>query len=845
MNYFQELLNSYTLIKKRKFSVDVLLEQETQSSYPNIDAAFAEAAQIILPKKGASEFNAEKPKPLSFNPKVGVYNTKNGGGLVGLEGALPGSKFNKISKNEADKLKTSDPKNAKALDSFIAGQPVEQGGEEPPDQQQLQQQEQPQQGMPQAALAQPMFVSDDPAVAAELENMRQRVEILRGDAQSGSFFTEGISLAGAVLKRFFQPAIYSGSFASKLNQAKVVFRQGGQLRSESLPPELAAQGTKTMTTVLDSMIKLKRGGFTVEDADTVRKLVKLNPNNTEVFLRFEEGSDDGLVISWDRPDTFYGILFSTYEKRASEWLQDPANKGIVKEDILIPKGSLSGGGKNYNNLRGTVAERFQPISNILLRGMRAEMECNSGIGTACKDAEFNKREALNMLKRLYEDNRDSLISAFEIVDNYKHHEVPGTISTHELSEELTAALNFFKVEFPKKASEGITTPQDIERYKMAADQIVDKMVRRLLLVDSQTVIRRSPTFVGETGQSNANSKKTDTTEVFDSLEIGINALGRMGYTPEESAELLHPLKQVVEMYGGAESYARLTGAPIEKINSLLKNKKSRVLLNGIKTYTKESSITLGTGSINQAFTKLGDSNNPAIKVFSKRLKIDTKKFAKTFQQFNDTHFAMEELKSGNFSESNSNSLIKTVTDKLAVLGMSKSYVGLSGKSASARTNALTRIQRNLLFDNFSKLSKEDPDAATDFMSMVIMSAASAEVNQQTEARFLNTGNTYSLDHNKSVEEPLLMVKQGIAKFVREDKSGTIKIVSNSGKELLVYSTEAGSNLVSGSVHLPLEQVKARAKKSPFIKAVSASNDIIINFLVGQKKLLEDLLTKYQ
>lgn len=839
MNYFEELLNSYQLIKKRKFSVYTISEQAQE--YANISAAIGVIQQIPIPKKGASQ-----TAPLSTNPSIVAYNTAKGGGLRHTQGkGFPGTTSydkSEITTKQIQNLMASNPETAKALDSFIGGQEVPETQDQSTQSQQPQQPEQPQQ---QEIPQQPLPVSEDPAVVAELEGMRKRIEVLRGDNESGSFFTTGISLVGAVLKRFFQPAVYSGSFASKLNQAKVIFRSGGELKSDALPPELAAKGTKTMNTVLDAMIKMKRGNFTVEDAETVKQLVKLNPSNTEVFLRFEEGSDDGLVVSWDRADTFYGILFSTYEQRSNEWLNDPQNKGINKEDIMIPRGSLSGGGKNYNNLRGTVAERFQALSNILIRGMRSEAACKAGLPAACTDAEYNKREALNMLKRVYEDNRDSLIPAFEIVDDYKHHEVPGTLATHELSEELSAALNFFKVEFPKKATEGVASPQDIQQYRIAADKIVDKMVKKLLMVDAQTVIRRSPTFVGETGQSSANSKKTDTTEVYDSRELGAAALGRMGYSPEEAAELLVPLPKVVEMYGGVQSYATLTGAPVEKIKSLLKNKRAHVLLNGIKTYTKESSITLGTGSVNQAYAKLSDPTNPSVQVFAQRLGVNSKKFAKTMKEFTDAHAALEELKGENFSASNSKSLMNSVKSKLADLGLAKSYVGLSGKSASAKGNALTRIQRNLLFDKFTDLNNKDSEAATDFMSMIIMSAAAADVNQQTEARFLNNATTYSLDHNKSIEEPLMMVKQKQARFERDDKSGTIKIVSNSGEELLVYSTEAGSNIVSGSVHLPFAQVKARAKKSSATKAVTASTDILINFLLGQKKLLEDLLTKYQ
>jgi hypothetical protein len=846
MNYFEELLNSYQLIKKRKFSVSLVVEQADQ--FGNIAAALSVIDTIPIPKKGASE-----TRPVPTNPNIVAYNTVRGGGLRHTQGqGFPGSTSydrSEIARSQIEKLMSGNPEVAQALDSFIGGQAVPQEPEPAPAQAET---PVPTEDPMQAQI--PLKTSQNPEVMAQLELAKNNLEKLKGDKETGSFISKSTSFWDQAFKRFYQTNIYSGSFASKLDDAKVMYRTGGgKLVQGELPPELAAKGTATLNKFLETAIKLHRNTLTREDALEIRKFISLSKTGKGIMLKFEEGSDDGLIINWDTDDSLYAVLVSTYREKLEKKANFEKELGTIDE-LDLPEENLSGGGKNFNNLRGTVSESFQAITTILMRGIVASQICaeipapKKATNKSCKDANANKIQALTMLKQLYLDNRENLIQAFEVTDRFLHEEVPGTKATQQLSDELQAMLDFVKEEFPKKLMEGAATPEDKAKYAAVADKIFFSIVKKLSVLDAKTVLHRSPLFVGETGQSEANSKKTDITEVYESKAAAVNGLLRMGYSPEEAKKLVVPFNQVVAMYGGEMEYSRITKTPLNKVKSLLDGKTHSVL-NGIKTYIEEDpkGVALGSGSYGEALNKIADPTNASITTFAKRLGIDPKKLSDAQKEFSEPFQFLQGLKNPqNFAAKDRKSLINTLKDYLASKGLANSYQGLSSKSESEIGKTLTQIQTNILFDKFDDLVKKDSDSANTIMSMIIMSAAAADINQQTEARYLTSQTTYSFNHNDAVESALREVKNGTAKFQRS-AGQTIKIVDDTGEVLLQYNVATENNVVKGSVHLPLKQMK-RLAKTPIYKRQKSTNDsteILITLLSQQKQLIESLLTKYQ
>lgn len=839
MNYFDELLNSYQLIKKRKFRVSSIVEQEGQ--YPNISAALSFIQTLPIAKKGAAQ-----QFPLQGNASIVAYNTNNGGGLKHTGGmGFPGTTAydkSQIPSSQMQKIMSGDPKTAQALDSFIAGQEVTDQDPEATAQPTEQEPAAASPEVPQPEV--PLTTSQDPQVQMELDLVRANLEKLKGDNENGSFISAKGGFWNNVFKRFNQTGIYSGSFASKIDQAKIPVRSADGLQYMSLPPELAVKGSQTFNKFLSTAYKVFKGSATREDLLEIKDYIVIAKNKKGIMLRFDRKSRDGMIINWDTTESMFAVLVNEYERKTEAYTKTKKEIG-TPDEFKLEERDLTGGGKSYNNLRGTTGEKFPAISTILLRGLNAAQAC---VGTttnsrACKDAEKNKQLALQMIKNLYEDSRESLIPAFDVVDNFLHQEVPGTKATQELVNEVTSIMDFLKIELPRKMTEGVTTPEDIQIFSKAADALLDKVIPKLLRVDAKTTMVRSPLFIGETGQSSANSKKTDLTEVYESKDIAMKAMAKMGYDPVEAEGLLVPFSKVLEMYGGVETYSKITNTPIDKILELAKGKKY-TLLNGIKTYLEEGDVSLGTGSVGEAYKKMSDINNKSISTFAKMLGIDRKELQATQKSFVDSYTFLETLKNPqNLAGKDRSALIKAVQDHLASKGLSKSYQGLTRGSQDEIAATITSMQQNLLFDQYDDLIKSNPKSANDFMSMIIMSAAAADTNQQTEARFLQNYSTYSFNHNESVSGPLKMVQAGQAKFVRKKGEATIRVIDNEGNVLLKYNTANEGSVVGGAVHLPLQQMRKISKKRS--TAVNASTDLIVKFLVGQKNLLEQLLSRYQ
>lgn len=838
MDYFQDLLNSYQAIKKRKFSVSLVVEQAAVNPNASIEDALQRAQQ--------TQGKTTSPEPYSGD--IGVYKSVRGDKVsAGLVRLTPGKPMPGGSRGASyisqDQIASLSPESRQQIEGLMRGEQAPEEAPQAPEQQAAQE--------PQAAV--PLTTSQNPEVQQQLEVVKANLEKLRGDPEFGSFISKSSGFWDQAFKRFYQTSIYSGSFASKLDQANAVFRSGGKLITGPLPAELAAKGTETFNRFLDTAIKLHRGTLNRNDALELRDYVVLSSNGKGLMLRFDKKSDDGLIINWDSDDSLYATLTNTYlDKLKSKTLTDK-ELGEFSE-LELQKLNLSGGGKNFNNLRGTVSESFQAVTTILMRGIVASQMCaqtpdsKKSTSTDCKNAEYNKTQGLMMLKELYLNNRENLIPAFEIIDNYLHHETPGTKATQELTDEVQSMLSFVKEEFPKKLMEGVTTPEDKARYAEVADKIFFKVVTKLAKLDAKTVLHRSPLFVGETGQSEANDKKTDITEVYASKGAALTALKKMGYDTNEAASLVVPFADVVKMYGGIGEYSRITKTPLEKIKRMMDGK-THTILNGIKTYMEEDGVSLGSGSYGEALSKMSNINNQSINTFAQRLGVDKASFAKTTKQFSDSYAFIQGLKDpAGVANKDRRTLIDAVKKHLDGKGLGKSYEGLSGKSESDLVKTLTQIQTNMLFDNFDALAKTNKQAADDFMSMIIMSAAAATVNQQTEARFLRKESAYSFNHNESIEGPLRMVRNGQAKFVRA-AGQTVKIVDNDGNLLLQYNVSSEDNVVKGAVHLPFNRMKAISKAPMYgmtkAGATNDSTEILIMLLSQQKNLIESLLSKYQ
>ena len=76
MNYFNELLESYDKLKKRKFKLIYLNEQGTVISNASVEDAIAQAENLPTPVKGQIENTAENPK--LYSGDIGIYKSQKG-----------------------------------------------------------------------------------------------------------------------------------------------------------------------------------------------------------------------------------------------------------------------------------------------------------------------------------------------------------------------------------------------------------------------------------------------------------------------------------------------------------------------------------------------------------------------------------------------------------------------------------------------------------------------------------------------------------------------------------------------------------------------------------------------
>jgi hypothetical protein len=81
MNYFNELLESYDKLKKRKFKLIYLNEQGTIIPNASVEDAIKQAEALPTPVRGQTQSIANNPKPYSGD--IGIYKSqKNVAGLA-------------------------------------------------------------------------------------------------------------------------------------------------------------------------------------------------------------------------------------------------------------------------------------------------------------------------------------------------------------------------------------------------------------------------------------------------------------------------------------------------------------------------------------------------------------------------------------------------------------------------------------------------------------------------------------------------------------------------------------------------------------------------------------------
>jgi len=90
MNYFNELLESYDKLKKRKFKLIYLNEQGTINPNASVEDAIGQAEALPTPVKGQTQNTTSNPKPYSGD--IGIYKSQRGvAGLVRIsKGPLDG-----------------------------------------------------------------------------------------------------------------------------------------------------------------------------------------------------------------------------------------------------------------------------------------------------------------------------------------------------------------------------------------------------------------------------------------------------------------------------------------------------------------------------------------------------------------------------------------------------------------------------------------------------------------------------------------------------------------------------------------------------------------------------------
>lgn len=501
MNYFYELLESYSKLKKRNLK----LLEDTNSGKSKADSYIQQATQAKNNQSPANRI------PVAESPGNVIW-AKAGKDSVGE------IYFNGFGSRPINVNPQLDQKGYEKFVSLLSGDEATQGEPPPPESPEGAAPELAQPMMPQRALP---FLDADSFV--DEESYLRAVEELPDDFPNKQLYLQSFRFLQNVglVSNQSSPNVGAGSVASTMLKTRTVIsncqQEGDRFcLSESNEQSITA-GKQAATKVLQESLRIltKKGPLSLEDIKYIRSHLFLSENNQ--ILLVDPVTKQGVFITQNEKKNTY--LYNLLKDLSANKLDENGQKlDITKKVSEFMKIAQAMGTGSDSTTRGFFFEDIREAAILLhnckkIKPSPEKTNCEGKIGIIFEG---------------WASRKDALNKAFiSLIDQYK---LDGEVSI-DLKNELDV---FFQNTIINQFNNG-----NFE----GAEQALNKFSNIVLRLGQLGVVERNPEGVDRTSKTTGWNRKADIREIYGSYEAAKNALSKMGITDEiEQADMIRQTK---------------------------------------------------------------------------------------------------------------------------------------------------------------------------------------------------------------------------------------------------------------------------------------------------------------
>lgn len=870
MDYFQELLNSYQLIKKRKFSVSYSIDEAV-----DLDPIAKQKADQYI---STATTKANEPSP---NNKVPVPEIPDSSLWVAKEGTAAGQVvFDGFPNRQGRAIALTGnrpaPQNYNEFVGLLsqgAGPSDTEGG----DAEQLAAQK----TMP---VASPR--SERKGIAITLGQLARDLK------NSKTFFTSAKDVPGVMFKwltgtrpedvtEFF----HDGSKSDLFNQIE----RARHLDNTPLSDDQKKQFLETFQRYLEVCNKLDKNPNDItlnEDFQDMAKIMQFGSGVDKGKMRIQVGVGNNnypiwATFSWSAQSNTNLIdhINLSYEKKVKEWAknQTPAVSEDDVSDYLLPRrrrfADISKSVGSYNQIVGDLGEEIPIIVSKVIQAIQKKLSDSPE-----SMLEVRKKATSDLIK-ITRKYGYSLFEALRLTDQFKTGQVavldPSLGVIKNIDEMLdmsrttiTQALDAARMEIEQQSGISMTD----ENLKILSDVLVNNSLARAYKINVIIQEKLKPKSIIRVGESPRNGKKTDHLYTYDSIDEVRQALTSL--MPKGTGESDQAYASRID--GAIQKYSRSMSEALTMYPEIRKgeiNKDGFVLHVGVKTSIADGNVSFGTST-----PKESDSNFTAQKVTKqidaiyKRVEAEhgvsrdeVRQFFKTSmearQKMQSTVDKFQKsVKDGKhrlITRDSAQEILSTFSNDQGALAKYKDKLNSGKITESLYQEILSKAQDRSDRVHFSTIknaiNSSDPlerNKGIAFLDALISNASTAEeVPQFIAAGVLSRGSVKFADQNDTIKSLIsgikdksIRLKPDSGNFVFEKcEAAGCKIKSSLGTFGLA---DGGYAMSIGSGYLKERNNLLTGSSSGYLGENTKVINDIVSLLLEQRKMINLLLSKY-
>jgi hypothetical protein len=852
MDYFQELLTSYQKLKKRTFRVSYIVEQEQDAM-----SAYSDAANRATGLVSRGVIPIDQGEKLGVGGVITAYTSKTKEGIV--PGLAMSDKTTPIpgSQNYAVRLSTiaNNQEVQNKIGLILLGQKSD-------SEQQDQSQEQDQAA--QADATEPVMT---PEMLAQQEYQNSLINVFSKakDLVIGKFFKSILNKATGEVqidpvtggKKQFRWLQYESDLQEYFlsNKPQSLSKKLDEAITESGQPLLPEQKQEIVDTAfkfLEIGQKVSDGTASREELLWVKTHIQTGANYSDKrTIRIKsKDSDLHVTFKWHggvgitKDTQFWRHMLDSYDEAVESWAKNQVPAQDIEEfkiDRVSVKEMATGTGQ-LNAIRGFFAENFIPISMMLSKATLMQ-------STDPERAQAHRAEAIKLFTDEWNKNGEAILKAFGAYESFIGEGV--AVDDATLSE-----LNDFKElaeTFNMSISESKIKGMSPDQIKKLAGVLTMNVAKSLILLDSQFSLRLNAEYVSTTGRATSNGKKTDLVFIFKNKDQAIEGLRRAGISDSEINKFLLNSDKAKKLFAGTETEDFLNKVGPEGIAVPI----------GIKTYNKEKGITLGTTSAKEALSTLSDKDTGQANTIRKELQTNYgsntyKQHEKNVETLTNLTKSLDDLK---WNPRQKEIPKATLSKVKSIIGpRSDKWRDLQERIDAYKKDPTSDLElrhdinkflddekRDLIMDRIKKgIKTKDESWRCTLDGFLRSTGSAAEQNQITVSRFMKENRSYSMDHNSAIDE----ISSGLADgsiTLNYSANGLQFIVNCKGRKVCDEDHYGSLNMNEGKFEFEstLNSVKRHHNRITSGKKNESTDLGILDFLLEQKRMLDNLIAKYQ